>query len=637
MSISARPGRLLATAAATITCALAAAPTAPAEVAPAPWPPVTGPGELFVHFGEEHFNDADGATLLPKVVEQTARYRPTLVTMSGDKGDDGEVEQLEGWKKVMAPLDEAKVPYLAGAGNHDRTAPPGAPGGVVGLFFATTPDSLDVYKRVFADRPYPMGDAAPYGGPAHPAFAPLVRPAGDPAGAAATYSVDVGNVRWIFLDNSCWSLSNCDPFQARADASTGSQFAFLEQRARQATDAGKVVFVVMHMPTRDPRDQSYTDLTARNHVMGKGVTPDNDRFEEIAAATGVDGVFVGHIKGQFLYRGEGGVPYYIDGGAGGELYTEGPIGTDHGYWHGYRLLRVDGTKVTTDTVPIFVENGITLAGPDTVARGATVRFEAFGRQPVFNDPAKVEHLELADPTPTRPSSGGLLGGWWAPIVVYGAPMLLLGLFLVGATRLRLTERGPRTVVGATLGFVALSGFGAAAVAQQEEPTTTPRESLPAPARIFTSDNARVLAPVPAVDDDPRRDAATQTIDGAFRGRCPGRTRISVTSGWERTTTPVVVPSARGPLTRRLARGAGTARRGTATTVARVVPAQPTVVRVRVRRGGRTIAVLAHRCTGRAVTARWRPARSVARGTYTVEAAVLSDRRPVVRRWAVRVR
>ncbi len=29
--------------------------------------------------------------------------------------------------------------------------------------------------------------------------------------------------------------------------------------------------MVMHMPTRDPRDQSYIDPTTFNHVMGKGL------------------------------------------------------------------------------------------------------------------------------------------------------------------------------------------------------------------------------------------------------------------------------------------------------------------------------------------------------------------------------
>jgi hypothetical protein len=42
----------------------------PAAAAPdraKPWPPRDLPGKLFAHFGEEHVNDADGATLLPLV------------------------------------------------------------------------------------------------------------------------------------------------------------------------------------------------------------------------------------------------------------------------------------------------------------------------------------------------------------------------------------------------------------------------------------------------------------------------------------------------------------------------------------------------------------------------------------------
>ena len=48
---------------------LACAPAAQASVAERPWPPASGPGQLFVHFGEEHYNDDDGSTLFPKVVE----------------------------------------------------------------------------------------------------------------------------------------------------------------------------------------------------------------------------------------------------------------------------------------------------------------------------------------------------------------------------------------------------------------------------------------------------------------------------------------------------------------------------------------------------------------------------------------
>ena len=325
-------------AAAALTCLLCAPVGATAKVKP--WPPAAGSGELFVHFGEEHINDADGATLLPKVVRQSARYRPRLVTMSGDKADNGEAEQFELWSEVMRIYDDKEIPWFAGVGNHDRTAPPGFPGGVA------TVAAFDAYSEFFADRPYPMGDAPGYAG----GIQPKQRGASDPDGASSHYFADVAGVRWIFIDNSCWSIVQCDPLQHPSGQNEGgseAQFDFLERVGKAASEDGKLVFVVMHMPTRDPGDQTYREPTAVMHTMGKtaGGVLDNSLFEQTAVAAGVDGVFVGHIKGQFLYTGAGEIPYFVDGGAGGELYTTGPIGTDHGYWHGYRLIRVRGRFV----------------------------------------------------------------------------------------------------------------------------------------------------------------------------------------------------------------------------------------------------------------------------------------------------
>ena len=345
---------LIALCAAALLASLAAAAPSSAYTTSSPWPPVGGGGLLFAHYGEEHWNDEDGLTLLPKVVAETIRYRPRMVTMSGDKDNNGTIAELTRWREIMGAYDRAGVPYFAGVGNHDREAPPGVLPGTAGIL-APPIASLEPYKRVFAGRPYPFGDAAPYD---DPNMSPKLRPAGDPAGASSHYFVDYRNVRWVFLDNSCWTLSGCDSNQNPPldDAKEGrTQLTFLERVAKQADAQGKLVFVVMHIPTRDPRDQDIADAISRRHVMGKGLVADNAKFEDVAARFGIDGVFLGHIKGQFLYRGSGGVPYYIDGGAGGELYTNGPVGTDHGYWHGFRLLRVDGGRVAeNDTVPIFV-------------------------------------------------------------------------------------------------------------------------------------------------------------------------------------------------------------------------------------------------------------------------------------------
>jgi hypothetical protein len=597
--------------------ALTAPPVAaftPAE----PWPPAEGEGVLFVHYGEEHWNDEDGLTLLPKIVEVAAMYEPKLVTMSGDKDNDGETDQLEKWREIMSAYDRAGVPYFAAVGNHDRD---NAPGTVAG---APPPGSLAPYREVFKGRPYPMGDAAQYD---DPMFAPRERPVGDPDGAASHYFVDYGDVRWIFIDNSCWAITGCDTFQlpsAQTQSGEG-QFDFLERVAQEGTDAGKVVFVVMHMPTQDPGDQSYRDPIARMHTMGKGTSPDNGTFESIAAQTGVDGVFVGHIKGQFLYRGQGDIPYYIDGGAGGELYTDGPVGTDHGFWHGFRLVRVDGERIETDTVPIFVEDGIRIEGPATVTGGSDVRFEAFGKQPVFKDPAKVEALELRDPDPQASSSlftssVWVYGRWFMP----PASIFLLLAFTTGAGLRRRVR-----FVAIPASFAALTAFGAVAVAQRSEPTSTSKENLPVPARMWTSGNPNVFQPIPSANDDPRRDPSSQTDSGAFAAVCPGRARIQVTSGWEAKRKRVTSTSAEGKIVRRVRPGLRT----------RVKLAQPAEVEVRVKRRGRTIAKLADRCVTRSLKVRWdgRDRKGRARqGRFRIKVAVKSDRKPIRRQRRIRI-
>ena len=381
----------------------------------------------------------------------------------------------------------------------------------------------------------------------------------------------------------------------------------------------------MHMPTEDPGDQSYRDPIARMHTMGKGASPDNATFESAAARTGVDGVFLGHIKGQFLYTGEGDVPYYIDGGAGGELYTDGPVGTDHGYWHGFRLVRVDGDRIVTDTVPIFVNDGIRIEGANTVARGKDIQLEAFGKQPVFNDPAKVEALELRDPDPQASSS--ILP---APVWFYGrwlVPPAAIFLLLALATGATLRRRVRFVAIPASL--VGLAALSAVAIAQQSEPTSTPKEDLPIPARIWTSSNPNVLRPVASKDDDPRRDKASQTDGGAFKATCPGRARIQVTSGWEAQRKRVTSKSAPGKIVRRVRAGR----------TARVKLAQPAEVEVRVKRRGRTIATVADRCVTRKLKVRWdgRDRKGRARhGRFRIRVAVKSDRKPVVRQKRIRI-
>lgn len=529
--------RLPAAALAALLVAAPVAAEADSRGAPRAWPPPPKSGSLFVHFGEEHVNDADGKRLLTKVVRQSAKYRPDLVTMSGDKADNGHDEQFRLWAGVTRVYDRRGVPWLAGVGNHDRTTPSGVPGGTFPL------SELDAYEAFFADRPYPMGDRRGY-----PTVRPKRRHAGDPVGAASHYFADVGRARWIFIDNSCFSIVLCDALQNPSGQNAGeAQYEFLERVAGRAQARGRLAFVVMHMPTQDPRDQIHADPISVSHTMGKGPAGllDNTLFEQAAAASGVDGVFVGHIKGQFLYRGQGDVPYFIDGGAGGELYTTGPVGADHGYWHGYRTISVRRSGFRTDAVPIFVRKGVRIAPPRRIAAGSRRVFEAFGRQPVVVDPAKVDALELRDPNPT-PRFARDAGLSLPPALLWLAPVLALavcgGIARGGAARRRLA-------IPVVAGLAGLVVVGVSA-AQQSEPTSTPRASLPNPARIWTTSDPEILKPVASETDDPRRDRRTQTADGEFRARCPGSVRLTVTSGFARASKRIVVTGRSRPRCRR---------------------------------------------------------------------------------------
>jgi hypothetical protein len=162
----------------------------------------------------------------------------------------------------------------------------------------------------------------------------------------------------------------------------------------------------MHMPTQDDRP-GHVEPTPFEHTMGEGSSPENASFESAAAALGVDAVFAAHVKGQWEYSAQG-VPYYTDGGAGGEVYV-GPAedtGVDSGYWHGFRLIQVRRGEVTTDTIPIFAAAGITVSGPASIAQRASGEFSASAVQPTEQGP-KVTDLQLREPDRSAPNGDRL--------------------------------------------------------------------------------------------------------------------------------------------------------------------------------------------------------------------------------------
>ena len=85
--------------------------------------------------------------------------------MSGDKDNDGTVDQLTRWKQIMSRLRPRRRPVPARGrqprphraarrpARHRGPDHPGRPG-----------QPRPTTRNVFADRPYPFGDAAPYNG-----------------------------------------------------------------------------------------------------------------------------------------------------------------------------------------------------------------------------------------------------------------------------------------------------------------------------------------------------------------------------------------------------------------------------------------------------------------------------------------
>ena len=224
----------------------------------------------------------------------------------------------------------------------------------------------------------------------------------------------------IFLDNSCWGLTVCDRSQnpgfPDAQGNAG-QFDYLRRNATDATRAGKQVFVVMHIPTRDPRDQSYVEATTFNHVMGKGLNPAEGAGQRPLrggrrASPAWMGCWWATSRASSSTRGQGDIPYYIDGGAGGGAVLDRAGGcrprllarlpaVARGRGQGDRRHRADlrpGRDPARGARLPGAREPTPSTWPSAASRSSTSR-------------SRCPDLELRDPDPVRPASAGL--GRWA--------------------------------------------------------------------------------------------------------------------------------------------------------------------------------------------------------------------------------
>jgi hypothetical protein len=451
-----------------------------ARVAAAPaWPPPPEEGAIdVVHFGEAHWNEGQGPLTMPILIQDVLSYDPSFVTFSADIADIGTLDRLACFTQIIRPATAARIPWFNSPGNHDRVAVAG-PGGVAN-------GAIDIWREVFAPMPQPWGDGPVPG-------ARFVVPQNEPddgEGAATHYYFDYGPVgepflRVIALDNSQQSLTTSDQDQYPAvgpGQTDASQLAFLERVATEAQEKGLMTWVVMHQPTQDPRDISNVNPASYNHTMGKGASGDNAAFDAIAQVTGVDAVFLGHIQGNVVY-GVGDTDYYIDGGGGGSPYALHEVGTDTGYYYGFRVMRLyrgaDGWTARTYFVPLV--DRIEIEGPE--------------------GPAKVGDEIALTATATQPYD----------------PDLPPRLGLAPNEAIKLELRPP-------------------------EMTPADRDSVPLLAYMWKTSNPRVLKPVPAEGaiDDPSFNERTMTTSGRFEAVGRGIARITIMTGTHRETIRVQV-------------------------------------------------------------------------------------------------
>lgn len=192
------------------------------------------------------------------------------------------------------------------------------------------------------------------------------------------YSFDFMDSHFIFLDSS--------PGWAENRAISNEQYIWLENDLKKA--GGKRLFVVSHIPPRDPRSnvtkneianyvnqaksgeswaEQKLDSYFENKNMSHGFQDPEEaiKFETLMSQYQVDTVYLSHIHSNFEYYKDG-VRYLISGGAGAELLTE------NSYYH-YLVANIgDFNNMTMIELPSPANNYI-----PRFAAAARLFYEAF--------------------------------------------------------------------------------------------------------------------------------------------------------------------------------------------------------------------------------------------------------------------
>ncbi len=378
------------------------------------------------------------------------------------------------------------------------------------------------------------------------------------------------------------------------------QLDFLERVGKEASAQGKLVFVVMHMPTRDPGDQTYRDPSATFHTMGKSVpgAADNERLRASGgrgrrptASSSVTS------RASSSIAGAGDIPYFIDGGAGVSSTPPVPSAPTMATGMDSACSQVKGASFATDAVPIFVKDGIEIAGPTTVRRGR----RRHSRHSAINPSSTIRPRCRCSScvTPIRFLARGRPQlARWLRDAGPGCSVCALALMLMIS---RYAAAGPRRTSPARAHSDRVRRL---ARLRRRLGRAAERADLDAGRGAAESrkDLDELEAPSPGASGvRHRRSAAStlasQTADGGFRGACPGRSKLTITSGFESTSKAILVPSAPGRIVRSIRGGRERVGIGRRTRVAAVALAQRARVVAVVRRNGHRVRRLESSCRG----------------------------------------
>jgi hypothetical protein len=316
---------------------------------------------------------------------------PKLTVFGGNMSRLGLTEELDifkrsmkGWsmpfyaaigaKDLLSGLDLSSDEATAGSTVSGTTgqSPPGA----------TTPPSStavsnNLYLSEFKDAPLPWGAPDTGSTPAR-----NVCPAADTAGTATPtpgeartyYALDVGpsckthpQARFVFINDSEYTVSSthdnpCTSAMSQSGCSSSStQLTWLLGELNQASANHEPSFVIMNVPTQDPRGVANLPATFTAN--------DKNQIETALQQGPSTAAFASLVGGNLRYQTVGTltVPVFDSGGAGSPLGASTVSDLpSHGWYHAWLLVTVDPNPSKTPTVssmPVLDSVAMSLATP----------------------------------------------------------------------------------------------------------------------------------------------------------------------------------------------------------------------------------------------------------------------------------